>query len=54
VRREGRGREEKPNNPPLQVASPDEYARLMENLNLPNPKMMDVAVPANQACGKAA
>jgi sulfur dioxygenase len=23
----------------------------MNNLNLPNPKLMDVAVPANRACG---
>ena len=29
----------------------DEYAALMNNLNLPNPKMMDVAVPANMHVG---
>lgn len=39
--------EERRYNPRLQVRSVDEYARLMEGLNLPNPKMMDVAVPAN-------
>ena len=29
----------------------DEYAELMNNLKLPNPKMMDVAVPANMRVG---
>ena len=38
---------EKNNNPRLQVKSKEEYAEIMENLNLSNPKMMDVAVPAN-------
>ena len=38
---------EKNNNPRLQVRSKEEYAEIMENLNLSNPKMMDVAVPAN-------
>src|SRR5271169_3577487 len=39
--------EEKRFNPRLQVRGVDEYAKLMESLHLPNPKMMDVAVPAN-------
>ena len=39
--------EEKFFNPRLKVKSIDEYVDLMNNLNLPNPKMMDVAVPAN-------
>jgi glyoxylase-like metal-dependent hydrolase (beta-lactamase superfamily II)/rhodanese-related sulfurtransferase len=39
--------EEKRFNPRLQIKGPDEYASLMASLNLPNPKMMDVAVPAN-------
>jgi sulfur dioxygenase len=39
--------EEKLFNPRLRVKSMDEYADLMNNLKLPNPKMMDVAVPAN-------
>ena len=39
--------EEKRFNPRLQVTSVEEYAELMNNLHLPNPKMMDVAVPAN-------
>src|SRR5690348_14488750 len=43
--------EEKVFNPRLQVKSIDEYAELMNNLNLPNPKMMDVAVPANMQVG---
>ena len=38
---------EKNNNPRLQVSSKEEYAEIMENLKLANPKMMDVAVPAN-------
>jgi sulfur dioxygenase len=43
--------EEKAFNPRLQVKSVDQYAELMNNLNLPNPKMMDVAVPANMRVG---
>jgi glyoxylase-like metal-dependent hydrolase (beta-lactamase superfamily II)/rhodanese-related sulfurtransferase len=43
--------EEKRFNPRLQVRSVDEYVELMGNLNLPNPKMMDVAVPANMHVG---
>ena len=39
---------EKNNNPRLQVDSPDEYIEIMNNLKLANPKMMDVAVPANK------
>tara|TARA_B100001540_G_scaffold184283_1_gene162459 strand:- start:937 stop:1629 length:693 start_codon:yes stop_codon:yes gene_type:complete len=38
---------EKKNNPRLQVNSKEEYAEIMKNLKLSNPKMMDVAVPAN-------
>ena len=43
--------EEKAYNPRLQVKSVDEYVALMANLKLPNPKMMDVAVPANMHVG---
>ena len=43
--------EERTFNPRLQVKSIDEYVDLMNNLNLPNPKMMDVAVPANMHVG---
>ena len=38
---------EKNNNPRFQVSSKEEYAEIMNNLNLSNPKMMDIAVPAN-------
>jgi glyoxylase-like metal-dependent hydrolase (beta-lactamase superfamily II)/rhodanese-related sulfurtransferase len=43
--------EERRYNPRLQVADADAYAALMESLHLPNPKMMDVAVPANMHQG---
>jgi sulfur dioxygenase len=43
--------EERRFNPRLQVASVDEYAELMGKLNLPHPKMMDVAAPANMHVG---
>ena len=43
--------EERRYNPRLQVKSVDEYVTLMNNLNLSNPKMMDVAVPANMRQG---
>jgi glyoxylase-like metal-dependent hydrolase (beta-lactamase superfamily II)/rhodanese-related sulfurtransferase len=43
--------EEKRFNPRLQVSSVDEYVDIMNNLNLANPKMMDVAVPANLRIG---
>jgi rhodanese-related sulfurtransferase len=45
--------EEKAFNPRLQVKSVEEYVELMNNLKLPNPKMMDVAVPANMKVGLA-
>ena len=38
---------EKNNNPRLQVDNVEEYIEIMNNLNLANPKMMDIAVPAN-------
>jgi glyoxylase-like metal-dependent hydrolase (beta-lactamase superfamily II)/rhodanese-related sulfurtransferase len=43
--------EEKFFNPRLKVKSVDEYVDLMNNLQLPNPKMMDVAVPTNMHVG---
>jgi sulfur dioxygenase len=43
--------EERCCNPRLQVKSVDEYVELMRNLRLANPKMMDVAVPANMKVG---
>jgi glyoxylase-like metal-dependent hydrolase (beta-lactamase superfamily II)/rhodanese-related sulfurtransferase len=45
--------EEKRYNPRLQIKSVDEYVALMANLKLPNPKMMDVAVPSNMKVGLA-
>jgi hypothetical protein len=45
--------EEKAHNPRLQVRSEREYVELMRGLKLSNPKLMDVAVPANLACGVA-
>jgi sulfur dioxygenase len=43
--------EERACNPRLQVSSQAEYVDIMNNLNLANPKMMDVAVPANLKIG---
>ncbi len=45
--------EEKRYNPRLQVKSADDYVALMASLHLPNPKMMDVAVPSNMKVGLA-
>jgi glyoxylase-like metal-dependent hydrolase (beta-lactamase superfamily II)/rhodanese-related sulfurtransferase len=45
--------EERRHNPRLQVTSADEYVELMSRLKLPNPKLMDVAVPANMRVGLA-
>lgn len=43
--------EEKRHNPRLTGKSREEFIHLMENLNLPKPKKIDLAVPANRACG---
>jgi len=43
--------EEKRFNPRLQVKSAKEYADIMNNLKLPDPKMMDIAVPGNLSLG---
>jgi len=43
--------EERAFNPRLQVSSLEQYVEIMNNLNLANPKMMDVAVPANMKVG---
>ncbi|MDA9717440.1 MBL fold metallo-hydrolase [Candidatus Pelagibacter sp.] len=42
---------EKNNNPRLQVKTADEYADIMNNLNLPDPKLMDIAIPRNLKLG---
>src|SRR6266704_4132086 len=39
--------EERRFNPRLKVKDAEEYAALMASLHLPDPKMMDVAIPAN-------
>ena len=44
--------EEKRCNPRIAGKTRDEYVEIMNALNLPSPKMMDIAVPANLACGK--
>ena len=43
--------EEKRFNPRLQVKSVEDYIELMNNLNLPNPKLMDVVIPENMRVG---
>lgn len=43
--------EERAFNPRLQVKTVDEYVDLMSKLDLPDPKMMDIAVPANVRVG---
>jgi glyoxylase-like metal-dependent hydrolase (beta-lactamase superfamily II) len=44
--------EEKRFNPRLAGRTEDEYVAIMAALNLPRPAQMDVAVPANLACGQ--
>ena len=44
--------EEKKSNPRLQVNSQKEYVYIMKNLNLSNPKKMDVSIPRNLKLGK--
>lgn len=46
--------EERANNPRLRARSKAEYVETMRNLRLASPRLMDVAVPANLACGTAA
>lgn len=42
---------EKAENPRLAGKSRDEFITLMNNLNLPRPKLIDIAVPANRNLG---
>ena len=45
--------QEKARNPRLGCGKTlDEFVAIMEGLNLPRPKKMDVAVPANRECGE--
>ena len=46
--------EERRHNPRLQVKTRDEYVKLMSELKLADPKQMDIAVPLNLGCGRAA
>jgi sulfur dioxygenase len=43
--------EEKRHNPRVAGKSLEEFIHIMENLHLPRPKKIDLAVPANRACG---
>jgi glyoxylase-like metal-dependent hydrolase (beta-lactamase superfamily II)/rhodanese-related sulfurtransferase len=43
--------QERSNNPRLTGKSREQFIEIMENLNLPNPKLIDEAVPANRYCG---
>ena len=43
---------EKLHNPRLQVKSANEYADIMNNLKLPDPKLMDIAIPRNLKLGE--
>jgi len=45
-------KEEKALNPRIANRTRSEYIEIMDALDLPNPKMMDIAVPANQNCGE--
>ena len=40
--------DEKKFNPRLQVSSAEEYANIMNNLSLDNPKLMDIVLPKNR------
>lgn len=44
-------KEEKLHNPRLQFQKMADFVQHMNNLKLANPKMMDIAVPANLKCG---
>lgn len=45
--------EERIYNPRLAGKNESQYVEIMNNLNLPDPKMMDIAIPANLACGQS-
>lgn len=44
--------EEKAFNPRIAGKTENQYVQIMESLKLPHPKMMDIAIPANLACGQ--
>lgn len=43
--------QEKATNLRIAGKTKDEFVELMNNLNLPKPKLIDIAVPANRMCG---
>ena len=43
---------EKRTNPRLLIGDKRAYIDLMNRLVLPNPRLMDIAIPANEACGE--
>lgn len=43
--------QERTANPRLAGKTRDEFIEIMKNLNLPKPKLIDMAVPANRYCG---
>ena len=43
--------EERRLNPRLQVRTLEDYVAIMDNLDLPDPKLMDTVVPANRSIG---
>jgi len=43
--------QESTRNPRLAGKSKEEFIKIMESLNLPKPKLIDMAVPANRYCG---
>lgn len=45
--------EEKRHNPRLAGKSRDQYIEFMRELKLADPQLMDIAIPANLACGKS-
>ena len=44
-------KQERTNNPRLTGKTREQFIEIMNNLNLPNPKLIDEAVPANRYCG---
>lgn len=43
--------QERSTNPRLAGKTRDEFIAIMNNLNLPRPRLIDIAVPANRMCG---
>jgi hypothetical protein len=39
-------------NPRIAAKTESEYVALMNGLHLPDPTLMDIAIPANRACGQ--